>query len=70
MINEGIRDLFGYLADGIIPNSALFVKNISEASNDKEKCFSAAQDAIRKNMERAFGVLVMRFKIVKELYWL
>lgn len=64
-INGKTRCNLYYLADGIYPNWALFVKTISEPRNDKDKNFSAAQEALRKDIERAFGVLTCRFQILK-----
>lgn len=64
-INGRIRHLLYYLADGIYPNWALFSKTINECGSTKEKEYDASQEAIRKDVERAFGVLVARFHILK-----
>jgi hypothetical protein len=46
-----------YLVDGIYPSWATFVKTIPEPQGNKKKYFATAQEACRKDVERAFGVL-------------
>ncbi|XP_062217792.1 uncharacterized protein LOC133918031 [Phragmites australis] len=53
-----------YLADGI-PPWATFVKTIQKPQGNKRKYFAKAQEAVRKDVERAFGVLQSRFAIVR-----
>jgi hypothetical protein len=53
-----------YLADGIYPLWATLVKSISLPMGNKKKYFAKAQEAARKNVKRAFGVLQSRFAIV------
>jgi hypothetical protein len=52
------------LADGIYPDWAIFLKTLSEPRGDREKWFAKLQEAIRKDVERAFGVLQAKWAIV------
>nr|BAD37986.1 ribosomal protein-like [Oryza sativa Japonica Group] len=54
-----------YLADGIYPSWATFVKTIPEPQGNKKKYFAKAREACRKDVERAFGVLQSCFAIVR-----
>uniref|UniRef100_A0A453KID1 DDE Tnp4 domain-containing protein n=1 Tax=Aegilops tauschii subsp. strangulata TaxID=200361 RepID=A0A453KID1_AEGTS len=58
-----------YLTDGIYPEWETLVKSIKEKNGvpltRKEAHFTKAQEAARKDIERAFGVLQARFAIVQ-----
>ena len=54
-----------YLADGIYPKWPVFAKTISSPKSEKESTYAKAQDAARKDVERAFGVLQQRFAVVR-----
>lgn len=55
-----------FLADGIYPAWALFIKTIRNAKTPKEKRYASAQEAVRKDVERAFAALVARWHILKQ----
>ena len=55
-----------YLADGIYPRWSTFVKTISNpVPGGKNAWFAKLQEACRKDVERAFGVLQSRFAVVR-----
>ncbi|KAL1205518.1 hypothetical protein V5N11_026702 [Cardamine amara subsp. amara] len=54
-----------YLADDIYPKWSTIVQTIHEPTGPKKKYFATQQEACRKDVERAFGVLQSRFTIVK-----
>ncbi|KAH7524947.1 hypothetical protein FEM48_Zijuj06G0173200 [Ziziphus jujuba var. spinosa] len=54
-----------YLSDGIYPQYATLIQTVSEPSSIREKLFARYQGAVRKDVERAFGVLQSRWNIVK-----
>ncbi|KAL3701160.1 hypothetical protein R1sor_019182 [Riccia sorocarpa] len=59
------------LTDGIYPNWSVFVKTIHEPQGEKRCHFAKMQEAVRKDVERCFGVLQARFAIVSNpcRYW-
>uniref|UniRef100_A0A0D2ZYW3 DDE Tnp4 domain-containing protein n=1 Tax=Brassica oleracea var. oleracea TaxID=109376 RepID=A0A0D2ZYW3_BRAOL len=54
-----------YLTDGIYPKWANFIQSIPIPQGSKAVLFAQRQEAVRKDVERAFGVLQARFAIVK-----
>ncbi|KAJ9543668.1 hypothetical protein OSB04_023375 [Centaurea solstitialis] len=55
-----------YLGDGIYPEWATFVKVFSYPEEDKRIKFKGVQEAARKDIERAFGILQKRWSIIKQ----
>ncbi|GJU96590.1 ALP1-like protein isoform X1 [Tanacetum coccineum] len=54
-----------YLADGIYPEWATIVKSFPCPQDPKRKKFKEMQEAARKDVERAFGVLQSRWAIIR-----
>lgn len=53
-----------YLADGIYPNWPVLVKTLRHATNPSGKLSSILQEAARKDIERAFGVLQIQWGMI------
>ena len=64
-INGNEYNMGYYLADGIYPSWPTFVKTIPKPQGNKRKFFATAQESVRKDVERAFGVLQSRFAMVR-----
>ena len=58
------RNFTYYLTDGIYPKWRIFVRPFSHPKSPKEKYYSRCQEAVRKDVERAFGVLQARWHIL------
>ncbi|XP_056850732.1 uncharacterized protein LOC130500053 [Raphanus sativus] len=54
-----------YLTDGIYPKWATFIQSIRLPQGPKNSLFAKTQESVRKDVERAFGVLQARFAVVK-----
>jgi len=54
-----------YLSDGIYPRWATFVKTVRLPQSRKDRLFAERQESVRKDVERAFGVLQSRFAIIR-----
>ena len=66
-VNGTRRDYMYFLVDGIYPRWSVFVSTIANASpHSKEAKFAKKQEANRKDIERAFGQLVQKFKLLKQ----
>ncbi|KAJ8520492.1 hypothetical protein ON010_g17938 [Phytophthora cinnamomi] len=63
-VNGAVYDRAYYLTDGIYPAWEIFQKSISEPNSQKDKKFKTVHEAIRKDIERAFGVLQQRFRML------
>lgn len=60
-----VRKMLYLLGDGIYPDWPLFAKPIHHPANEREQLYSKRQEAIRKDIERCFGVLQSRFEILR-----
>lgn len=65
LVNGHQYNMGYYLTDGIYPKWASFIQSISLPQTPKQVLFAQRQEAVRKDVERAFGVLQARFAIVK-----
>ena len=65
-VNQRPYNMAYCLADGIYPSYPTFVKSIRLPQSEPDKLFAQRQEACRKDIERAFGVLQARFKIIRE----
>lgn len=53
------------MVDGIYPELCRFVKTIEEPPDRRSAAFAKWQEAVRKDVERAFGVLKRKFQILE-----
>jgi hypothetical protein len=65
VINGNPYDKGYYLADDIYPSWSTIVRTVRNHADEKYKGFSKEQEAARKDMELAFGVLQSRWTIVR-----
>lgn len=63
-INNQPFDKVWLMVDGIYPNLSRFVKTLQEPGNLKAKKYSSWQEASRKDVERAFGVIQRKFAVL------
>ncbi|CAN1310647.1 Protein ALP1-like [Linum perenne] len=64
-VNGQVYDTCYYLADGIYPSWSTLVKTFRNPTTNKESLFAQYQEAYRKDVERAFGILQSRWEIVR-----
>ncbi|XP_026383784.1 uncharacterized protein LOC113279299 [Papaver somniferum] len=63
---DGTRYNMGYyLADVIYPKLSTIVESYKRTNTKKEKYFTKMQEAARKDVERAFGILQAKWNIVR-----
>jgi len=65
IVNGNNYTLPYYLTDGIYPKYATLMQSISEPQGKKNKYYAKMQEAYRKDVERAFGVLQAWYAILK-----
>lgn len=65
-LNGRTRRLLYYLADGVYPKFPIFARPFPRAtSNTLKKCtYNRLQEALRKDVERLYGVMTARFHIL------
>ncbi|GJX49211.1 putative nuclease HARBI1 [Tanacetum coccineum] len=65
VVNGNKKNMPYYLTDDIYPSWAAFVKSITSPQIRKHRLFAQHQEAVRKDVERAFGVLQARFAFLR-----
>lgn len=60
-ITEGGTERSLLLTVGIYQDWSIFAKPLHQAEQDEEKRYCTQQEAVRKDVERCFGVLRARF---------
>lgn len=56
--------------DGIHPHCSIFESTVSEATSKKENLYASAQETVRKNVERSFGLLISRWALLTKPFML
>ena len=64
-INNNERDWMYFLVDGIYPEWSIFINTFNKATDPIKKHFASVQEAVRKDIECAFGILVSQFHILQ-----
>ena len=64
-VNGSDYDRYYLLTDSIYPEWACFIQSIHEPQDEKRAYFAERQEAVRKDVERCFGVLQARFAILQ-----
>ena len=70
-IGESVETQLYFTADNIYPRYPVFIQSFGTSSDSKEAYFSKRLESVRKDVERAFGILQSRFESLKKnsLYW-
>ena len=64
VVNGNTYKILYWLADGIYPQHHCFIKTIPNPNSRRHKFYASQQEARRKDIERAFGILQARFHIL------
>jgi hypothetical protein len=65
VVNGCEYDRYYLLTDGIYPEWSCFIQSIHMPQDEKRAHFAERQEAVRKDVERCFGVLQARFAIIR-----
>ena len=65
-INNAVRNFGYFLVDGIYPSWAIFIDTFHEPQDEKQILFCQAQEGVRKDIERAFGVIVKKWRMLQQ----
>jgi len=60
-VNGNTRTLLFFLVDGIYPRFAFFVAPYPNPQTREQRTFNLLHEALRKDVERLFGILTARF---------
>ena len=63
-VNGTTRDYMYFLVDGIYPSWSIFVKTIPTPLSKEDAYYKVRHEHVRKDIERAFGILVKKFHII------
>jgi len=63
-VNGNTGTLLYYLVDGISPRFASFVAPYPNPRTPEQRTFNRLQEALRKDVERLFGILLARFHVM------
>ena len=66
-INSNRRDWLYFLVDGICPPWSIFAEADPAPTNEKNLKYTKRHERVRKDIERAFGVLIAKFGILERL---
>ena len=62
-INSTTRHFLYYLGDGIYPRFSFLISPHAKPCTEEQKAFNRLQEALRKEAERLFGILMERFDV-------
>jgi len=65
VMNNRLYEYGYYLCDGIYPDWSILVKSIPLPQTPEHQLFAKTHEAVRKDVERLFGVLMARFAILR-----
>jgi hypothetical protein len=66
-VNGHVYNCYYLLTDGIYPQWSCFVQPIHTPQGEKREHFTKMQSMVRKDVERAFGILQAHWEIVQNL---